>query len=55
MTEANNLGEIVDTYNNEQDVTYLYVGNEQGIDGFVNKVDGQPLEDVLSSGGRSRW
>ena len=54
MAEANNLGEIVDAYNNGQDVTSLYVGNEQGIDGFVNKVDGQPLEDVLSSGGRSR-
>ena len=54
MTSASNLGEIMEAYSNGEDITSLYVGNEQGIDGFVNAVDGQPLEDVLSSGGRSR-
>ncbi|MGN0992482.1 MAG: hypothetical protein ACI4PE_00875 [Bacilli bacterium] len=54
MTSASNLGEVMEAYSNGEDITSLYVGNEQGIDGFVNAVDGQSLEDVLSSGGRSR-
>jgi len=55
MVEVNSLGEIVDAHNNGVDVNSIYVGNEQGIDGFVNEVHGQPLDQFLESyGGKSR-
>ena len=55
MTEANNMEEIIKAYNNGENISSLYVGNEEGIDGFVNEVNNQPLRDFLESkGGRAK-
>lgn len=56
MTNASNLGEIIDASNNGKDITSIYVGNENGIDGFVNDVNNQSLTDFLEAnkGGKSR-
>ena len=53
MTTANNMEEVIKAYNNGEDISSLYVGNHEGIDGFVNEVNNQPLTDFLESkGGR---
>ena len=56
MTNASNLGEIINAHNNGKDITSIYVGNENGIDGFVNNVNEQSLTDLLEAnkGGKSR-
>ena len=56
MTNASNLGEIIDAHNSGKDITSIYVGNENGIDGFVNDVNNQSLTDFLEAnkGGKSR-
>ena len=53
MTTANNMEEVIKAYNNGEDISSLYVGNHEGIDGFVNEVNNQSLTDFLESkGGR---
>ncbi|MGM9878591.1 MAG: hypothetical protein ACI31R_00975 [Bacilli bacterium] len=56
MINADSLGDVISAHNSGEDVTSIYVGNEDGIDGFVNKVYDQPLSDFLESneGGRVR-
>ena len=55
MVEVNNLGDIVDAYSDGVDINSIYVGNEQGIDGFVNEVHGKPLDQFLGEyGGKTR-
>lgn len=56
MINASNLGEIIDAHNSGKDITSIYVGNENGIDGFINDVNNQSLTDFLEAnkGGKSR-
>jgi len=56
MIEATNMEEVIRAYNNGENISSLYVGNEEGIDGFVNKVYDEPLREFLESkGGRAKW
>ncbi len=55
MIEATNMEEVIRAYNNGENISSLYVGNEEGIDGFVNKVYDEPLREFLESkGGRAK-
>ena len=47
MHDASTVQEIADAYKSGVDISAIQVGNESGIDGFVNTVNGQPLQEVL--------
>ena len=49
LVPAQTVGDIVDAYNNGENITSVYVGNENGIDGFVNKINNTPLPEFLES------
>ena len=60
MIPANSVKDLLEAYNNGIDISSVYVGNEQGIDGFANQINGQELQEFLQAnshlieGGKTR-
>ena len=44
---ADDMGDVLDYASEGKDITSLQVGDQNGIDGHVNKFDGEPLDEVI--------
>ena len=47
MVPIKTLGDLVEAHKSGQDITSVYVGDENGIDGFVNEIDGKSLDEFF--------